>query len=158
MMRKTLVTLVPIAAALLLTGCGWAAAHVGNHHGGGHHGGGHHAHHAIAELIDDLELSQDQKARVETLHESFAGLHGGDRHAAHAAHLDALIEHLETGSLDAADVRAAVDGHIEEMRALAYAAGDQLVALLDSLDEDQRATLLEHLRQAAAHADEHGHD
>jgi hypothetical protein len=57
-----------------------------------------------------------------------------------------MITRVAQGELDADGVRALIDGHLEEMRSVAYAVTDELVALIDGLDSGQREILLQHLQ------------
>ena len=124
------------------------------HHAAGGHQGGHasHMHAAMASVIDALALRADQQQQVERIHVLFQTqlspvIQG------HDAHLQALADAVEARSLTPADVRVQVDHHVELFRQLAYDVGDEVVALFDSFDADQRATMAAHFR---ALADRHG--
>ncbi len=122
----------------------------------------HSARDAIHQLIQDLELNDAQNQQLESVHNAFMHhMHGAGQ--AHEQHLQALIGRLENGGyMDPAEVRQTIDQHIEKIREQAYSVADPLVGLLNSLDADQRALLLDHLKDARAHADHHrkahGHD
>ena len=63
---------------------------------------------------------------------------------------DELVSQFERGPVETAEIRRAVDGQIEEMRVMAYAVTDELVALVNELDETQRGMVLEHLQHIGA--------
>jgi Spy/CpxP family protein refolding chaperone len=156
MNRKALRVLGLVAAVGLMVWGGFtvAAAHGGSGKCMGHHETGH-AHHAIASLIQDLDLSEEQQAQLTTIHDNLAEMPFGQ--SGHAAHLVVMVEHIQRGQLNSGAVRQMVDEHVEQLRQSAYRLGDGLVALLDSLDVDQQETLSKHLDAAAAHMSESGH-
>lgn len=146
----------------------WGGFSVAAAHGGG---GGKsmcelkaaHEHHAVASMIRDLDLSDEQLAHLETIHDNLAQMPFGD--GGHAAHLHRLVEHVHRGQLNSGAVRQMVDEHVEQLRQAAYQLGDGLVALLDSLNRDQQEILNQHLEHVAkmmeekghGHGDRHGH-
>ena len=114
----------------------------------------HGARDAIHQLIEDLQLNEDQNQQLESLHKALMHqMHGAGQ--AHAHHLQAFIERLENGYMDPAEVRQTIDQHIEQVREQAHSVAEPLVGLLNSLDADQRALLLDHLKEARAHAEHH---
>lgn len=152
----TVAALVTVAAAIGLTvvaADGAPAERVahwmGKLHGhGGHcgHGGpGGHAFQAVHGLIDDLDLSADQQARLEALHSTL--MSGFDAvHQEGGAHLEALIERIETGSLDRGEASLVMEQHIAALGEMLESATGEVVDLVNSLDADQRALLVAHLK------------
>lgn len=108
-------------------------------------------------FVRQLDLREDQLQYLDNLHQIAAGVHDrrADHHGEHAAHVAAKLTAGER--FEAADARALVDGHIEQARATAYAVTDELVAFLNSLDEEQRALLAKHLDAHAEKGGPHGH-
>ena len=128
---------------------GFFASHLGGHFGG--HGGGHghraaHAHHAIAHLIDDLDLDASQQLHIDAIHETLMSRHQ-EMASGHDEHLSALIERIETGELDVDEARQVVDAHLTVAQHTAYTVLDELVPLVNSLDDTQRELLVDHLEQ-----------
>jgi Spy/CpxP family protein refolding chaperone len=117
-----------------------------------HGGGGQHD--PMAQLVETLNLTPDQLERFEKLQEVVESDPSGGHESMAALH-EVLLTQFEQGQIGIAETRQAVDGHIEEMRVLAYAVTDELIALVNELDDTQRATMLEHLQQTGAGA--HGH-
>jgi Spy/CpxP family protein refolding chaperone len=118
------------------------------------HQGGHHNH--MAEVVERLELTPDQLKHLENVHE-IVGSFGDDGHASMADLHRQLVAQVERGGLDTAEVRGIVDGHVEQIRAMAYAVADEVIALVNGLDATQRETLLEHLREPLAKGDHGDH-
>lgn len=118
-----------------------------------HQGDHHHQH--MARLIEQLNLTPDQLQHLEKVHE-IVGSFGSDGHASMAELHEQLVARVEEGDLDAYEIRAIVDGHIEQIRTIAHAVTDEVVALVNGLDAAQRETLLTHL-QETVEAGHHGH-
>lgn len=162
MASKNLRTLSFIGVTVLVAAAGLTALAGGAGHGpfaghgffNGHsagHGGmaGHGPfamHCQMMKLIDDLDLTAEQKAHVETIHQTIATQLEA-RHQHHGEHAQALISRLGQGPLTPEEVRPVIDSHLEQFRATAYSISDELVALVNSLDDTQRATLLAHLQE-----------
>ncbi len=106
---------------------------------------GHHAH--DANVIDRLQLTPEQTQRIERVQELMLN-HGGSGSAGMAQLHDKLVAQYEQGPLSTDELHGLIDDHLEQTRALFYGVTDELAALLNELDETQRATLVEHLRQA----------
>ncbi len=119
------------------------------------HGGPHHQDHMGA-FIEQMELTPDQRQRLEKAHE-IAGTFGSEGHASMAEAHRQLMSQFEQGYVDVDEVRGMIDGHLEQMRDVAYAVTDELIPLVNELDATQRETLLAHLGglQEAQHG--HGH-
>lgn len=126
--------------------------HGAHGHGHGHHGGDFF--HGVHHLLDDLELSAEQHRRVESIHETLiGGFHGTPED--HRGHLKALIERIETNTLDAQEAQQVLAQHLETIGRTLELALDETVALVSSLDDDQRALLVEHLEALASKIDHH---
>ena len=150
-----------IGLAVTLSLVLWGGVALAGSHGPGHGSGpfgffglDHGAHEAIQQLIQDLKLNEDQNHRLESVHGAMMQ-HRQGAGDAHEAHLQVFIERLESGYMDPAEVRQAIDQHVEKIRLHAYSVSDPLVELFNSLDADQRQTLVDHLKQARAHAEHH---
>ncbi|MEM1178145.1 MAG: hypothetical protein AAGM22_07370 [Acidobacteriota bacterium] len=105
---------------------------------------------AALQFLRSLELRDDQ---IEHLHNIHGLVHGArDRHVGGAgSHALQVAEKLDSGELFTEDEgRAQVDFLLEHTRSTAYAATDEIVALLNSLDTEQRTLLSEHLVTVAA--------
>ncbi len=135
-------TLIGFSVAAGAGGGGWFAGHG--------RGGGHDIHAMAANLIAKLDLRHDQQVFVDSLHETLSSLHHA--RAEHGPeHLHQVLQRITAGDLDPAEGRAMVDQHIEHLRTAGYQISDDLAALMNSLDEQQRALLVEHfdtLREA----------
>lgn len=111
------------------------------------HGG---MHHAVAGLISEMDLRPDQQAHIDAIHDILS-----DRLAAHhggiAEHLEVVIGRIEDGTLNATEARLHIDAKMDTMRSTAYLVSDELIALVHSLDDEQRKMLTEHLEHAQAH-------
>lgn len=167
-MAKTRFQIVAILAALAVVGMvgltGTAAGGGSGDEEGGfmrhlhemahhlHHGEDHHRH--MARVIEQLELTPDQLRHLENVHE-VVGSYGSEGHASMAELHEQLVARVEEGELDTYEIRSIVDGHIEQIRAMAYAVTDEVVALINGLDATQRETLLAHLRETVGE-DRHG--
>lgn len=138
---------IAIATVLLLAVAlgGAAFAHGSADEGFFHRGGGP----AVFQLLRELNLRDEQIQHLENLHgiaDEVRGRHAGSagQHAAHVA------EKLDSNAVFTGDeARLLVDTHLEQMRTTAYTATDEITALLNSLDADQRAVLSSHLNQVA---------
>ncbi|NJL27636.1 MAG: apolipoprotein A1/A4/E family protein [Thermoanaerobaculia bacterium] len=141
-----------LAAVAALTVFAAGHGHLGGHFGGRFAGGPMGAHGPLAmhfkmmQLIDDLDLTPEQQAHVEAIHQILAE-RGEERREHHGEHAQRILERLEQGSLSSEEVRPVIDGHIEQFRGVAYAISDELIALVNSLDETQRATLRAHVQE-----------
>ena len=121
-----------------------------------HGGGGHHD--AMSGLIEQLELTPDQLQRFGKIHEIVGSYHDGGQASMADLH-EELVTQFESGEVGTAEIRRTIDGHLEQIRGLAYAVTDEIVALINELDDAQREILLNHLEQArsADHGHGHGH-
>ncbi|MCP4902660.1 MAG: Spy/CpxP family protein refolding chaperone [bacterium] len=158
MTDKRLIIVGSIVLTIALVGMvGYVTAGPGGKlftHGGGHFGGGAGMHCVMSGLIEELDLSESQHQYLENAHkvvEERVHAAMGD----HGAHAEAILAQLESGDVNSAEVRQAIDEHIEAAREIAYSVSDELVAFVNSLDEEQRAKLTEHLKKAHEHAKEH---
>ncbi|MCP4895703.1 MAG: Spy/CpxP family protein refolding chaperone [bacterium] len=151
-----------IVGSIVLTFClvglaGYVTAGPGGKlfaHGGGHFGGAAGMHCMMKDFIEELDLTETQHQYLENAHTVVQE----QLHAAmsdHGAHADAILAQLESGDINSAEVRLAIDEHIEAARGIAYSVSDELVAFVNSLDDEQRAKLTEHLKKAHENAKEH---
>ncbi len=138
-----------------------AGTFFGHGHGGGHFGHGHghaaHMHCMMGKFVEELDLTDSQHEYLENVHKILQDkVHGA--FAGHGEHAEELVEMIEQGNLDSADIRQKIDGHIEGAREIAYSVADELVAFVNSLDDEQRAKLAKHVKEAHGHmAARHGH-
>ncbi len=150
MKKKKLLISALIVGALALAGLSVIAAGSGQlrAHGmaflGGHGGCG--GHHAMFHLIEALNLDSEQKVRVEALHKILMSQWTG-RAEARDEHLQQLIERVEQGTADRAEARQLIDEHLEQLREVAYRSSDEIVALVNSFDGEQRALVVDHLQK-----------
>ena len=151
MAKKRIGILVAGCVAVGLVGFG-----VGGFAGAlGHGFGGPGMHLALAGLVDDLELDDGQQQRLDAVHNILADHFKGATEKRKAHHAE-MIDNIEQGNVDAAEVRQNIDAHLEQARTLAYQVADELVPLVNSLDESQRATLLEFIEKAHGAMGNHG--
>jgi len=111
------------------------------------HGGGGQADHST-QIIKGLNLTPDQVQRFEKINEIVESYGNGGHEAMMALH-EELVTQFERGEVSTAEIRRVIDGHITEP-AVASALTDELVALVNGLNDTQRAILLEHLPQTGA--------
>ena len=117
-----------------------------HHNGGGHgHRGGGGFWHHMDELVNQLDFSQEQTERLEAIHRTFES-HGGKADGSMAELHDQLVEQFEQGYIEADAVRQMIDQHLAEIRTVAYSVTDDLFALVNSLDAEQREIVLAHLK------------
>ncbi len=117
------------------------------------HSGGHH-HNPMSELIEQLQLTPEQAGRLEKIHALLEN-HGGRDPADMAALHDRLVAQLEAGRIEALEIRALIDEHVDQIRGTAYAVTDEMIALINGLNAEQREMLLRHLQ--AGPPGQHGH-
>lgn len=110
---------------------------------------GHGGHHCSDHVLDELGLTSEQRQRFDTIHE-LLGSFAANCAEEHAETRSWLLERVQQGDLTSTEVRALVDRHLEEIRALAYAVGDEAVPLVNGLDDGQRQLLSEHLGEMHA--------
>ena len=68
-----------------------------------------------------------------------------------------LVTQFERGYIESGEIRGFIDGHVEQIRGMAYAVTDELIELINGLDEKQRGILLAHLQGAKSGDHGHGH-
>jgi Spy/CpxP family protein refolding chaperone len=119
----------------------------------GHGSAGMHC--LVNQLIDDLNLTEEQQQRFDNLHQSLQSRIEGKMEA-QSQHHQWLVDQISQGNIDPEEVRNEIDRHLEELKAVAYTASDELVALGNSLDEEQRATLMQHIDKAHEAMAQHG--
>ncbi len=108
------------------------------------HGANHHQS-PMAGLIEELEFNPDQLQRLERIHETFGTFGQEDPRAMIDLH-NRLIEQFEQGNIETGEIRHLIDGHLEQVREMAYGVTDELIALVNGLDARQREILLTHIR------------
>jgi phosphoenolpyruvate carboxylase len=101
----------------------------------------------IDALSSELELDEAQQARVENVaalvrerHEAFV--------AERPEHFDRVLAAVESGEVDEAEVHRNIDEKVDQVRATLHDVADELIALVESMDADQRALAASRLRQA----------
>jgi periplasmic protein CpxP/Spy len=91
-------------------------------------------------LLDDVDASPDQRARVHAVKERMLAAGQTAREGRKEAH-DALVAEWKSATPDAARLHALVDERVEEMRALAHQAVDAGVEVHGVLTPEQREKL-----------------
>lgn len=95
------------------------------------------------DMAEDLGLDEEQQAMLEEVQEFKR-----DRRQTRRGQRGAgMFEGIVDGELSADEIHAGIDEQFEEARAQAHAAADARIAFWDSLDEEQRQALTEHLEQ-----------
>ncbi len=108
------------------------------------HGANHHQN-PMAGLIEELELNPDQLQRLEKIHKTFGTFGQEDPRAMIDLH-NRLIEQFEQGKVETGEIRHVIDGHLDQIREMAYGVTDELISLVNGLDARQREVLLTHIR------------
>jgi len=108
------------------------------------HGGDQHLDH-MTQLIEQLELTPDQLQRLEKIHE-IMGAYGSKGSGSMAELHEHLVAQFEQGHVETDGIRRAIDAHVEQIREMAYAGTDELIALVNGLDARQREIVLTHLQ------------
>jgi Spy/CpxP family protein refolding chaperone len=116
--------------------------------------GGWEGHHAMFHLVEDLNLDAEQQKHIDAVHEILMSQWEG-RADARDMHLQELIERVEQGTADSTEARQMIDQHLEAIRDVAYRSSDEIVALVNSLDNEQRAKVVEHLQKLREKMGEH---
>jgi Spy/CpxP family protein refolding chaperone len=119
------------------------------------HGGEDH-HGQMSGLIEQLELTPNQLQRLERIHE-ILGAHGSEDPGTMAELHDQLVEQFEQGHVETDEIRRVIDGHVEQIRDVAYSVTDELIALVNELDTRQREIVLAHLQGNHGGHTGHGH-
>jgi Spy/CpxP family protein refolding chaperone len=140
--------LIGFAAALLVV-VGAVAGTVGSEHFQGMHGfhGKGVMHARMGYIIGKLDLNDSQMAQMEKVRD-IVETRVREKAPLHREEVHELVAAISEGKVENTEVRAAIDSHLEEFRVVAYEVSDELVALANSLDDDQRATLREEIRKA----------
>ena len=114
-------------------------------HGGGHdHGGGEFGHH-VEELVSRLDLSPEQTERLESIHRTFESQRDESHRSLEELH-GQLVEQFQQGHIESDAVKELIDQRVDEARIVAYSVTDDLFALVNSFDREQREIILEHLQ------------
>jgi len=116
-------------------------------------------------LADELELDEAQRGHLERIRDM--AHEQRDQHVAEREeHFTELRTAVATGEVDSEEVHGRIDQKAEEITALAHRVADEVMALVRSLDQDQRQVAVErldrmHERMQAFHermeSDEGGH-
>lgn len=106
-----------------------------------HVGGGHHCAHRA---MEELGLTAEQRQLFDAIHEKLGSFSAGHAEE-HPETLDWFLDRVRQGDLTTAEIRGVVDRHLEEIRTLAYAIGDDVVAVVETLDDEQRELVAGHL-------------
>ena len=139
MTRRTLQIAAIIAAVALVGTVSLTVIATGG--GSGPQGGGFLSHlHQFGRHLHGGTQHHDQMARL------IVGSFGSEGHGSMAELHDQLVSQFEHGYIETAEIRQVIDGHVEQIREVAYVVTDELVALVNGLDAKQRETLLAHLR------------
>ncbi len=125
-------------AALLI--CGVLVAGIAWAGGPGGKGPGCRLEQHRAELVADLDLSEEQEAQLDGVL-ALLREHHEDHAAEREEHLGELLAALESGEIDDEAVHARIDAKLDEVRAGAHEIADAAIAFVRGLDADQRATL-----------------
>jgi hypothetical protein len=122
-----------------------AAVKLHDGHGAGHDGKDGGQHEEMAKLIEQLELTPEQRRHLERIHELMEAAHHGSGPGSMAALHDKLLAECADGQVQSADLRPAVDEHVEQVRGVLYSITDEFAALVQGLDARQRRILRDHL-------------
>ena len=140
-MKKTMVIAAVLTAGVALTAVVLAG---GMHRMGGHghgHAGGEGVDWFVNGALDDLEVTDAQRARVLAVKERLVAevhrLHG-EHEVVHAA----FLREWQTDSMDKAALHTLVDSRLEELRASLHGVVDGVVEIHDTLTPDQRRRLV----------------
>jgi hypothetical protein len=129
--------LATTAAAMLGLGCQPAEAETGDGARDGMPPG-------VERLAEDLSLNEEQRGHIEAVRSMLA-----EHHEARVADREARFQELrtmvETGEVDSEQVHGRIDEKIDEVRGLAHRVADELIALVESLEPDQRSRAVEHI-------------
>lgn len=131
--------IVALAAVLLLGMAGLTFLVMGGHG----EIGGHQE--AMAQLIEQLELTPEQRLHLERIHELMEATHHGSGAGSMAQLHERLVAQCLDGEVETSDLRPVVDEHVEQVRGVLYSITDEFVALVKGLDPKQRQMLKEHL-------------
>ncbi len=158
-----IIAAVALVGTLSLTALARGAGDSAGQEGGFFHGlhalgnflhGGAHQQDPMAELIEQLELTPDQLQRLEKMHQ-IIGTYGHEGHGSMAELHGKLVDQFEEGHVGTAEIRQLIDEHVEQIRGMAYAVTDELIALVNELDATQREIMLAHLQ--SNHEGHHSH-
>ncbi len=98
----------------------------------------------------ELDLNDEQRGYLENVRELLTEKHE-QRATEHAEKHERILEAIEQGDVDAEVVHQAIDEHMAEAQTTVHQVADELVAFVNSLDEDQRAELVERMETFHAH-------
>ena len=116
----------------------------GAHGGGRDHSGGEGFWRHAGEMVSRLDLSPEQTERLESIHRTFESQGVAVHRSIEELHSQ-LIEQFRQGEIETDAVRELIDRQLSELRIVAFSVTDDLFALLNSLDREQREIVLAHL-------------
>lgn len=107
--------------------------------------GGHGAH--LARLIQKLDLTEDQKTQASEIRDAMRS-HHKDMSTERDERSDEMLDLLGSADIDRDVVHAEIDAKISEQAAFAHDMADRFLDLHATLDDAQRATLVEQAEEA----------
>lgn len=113
---------------------------------------GHGRH--LARLIQQLDLTEDQQAQAAEIREAMQG-HHEEMRAERESRRDEMLGLLGSASVDREQVHAEIDAKLAEQSTFMHDMADRFLDLHASLDDAQRATLVEQAEQAAERMEQH---
>lgn len=115
-------------------------------------GFGHGRH--LARLIQQLDLTDDQQAQAEEIRDAMRSHHEAAR-AERDERRDDMLAMLGSADVDRDAVHAEIDAKSAEKTAFIHEMADMFLDLHASLDDEQRATLVEQAEEAAERMEQH---
>ncbi len=105
----------------------------------------------IEAFADELELDQQQRARIDNVRTTVREQHEAMREE-REEDFEQLVTAIEAGEVDEQEVQSHIDAKIDQFRTTAHQVASELVALVNSMDSEQRTELvtrLEHFHERA---------
>jgi len=102
---------------------------------------------SVARVADQLELSAEQRGYLDEMKQMRKSKRGAKR-AMRGACMKDIMKSVKGESVDADSVHAAIDERFAQAQVSAHARADLMITFFSSLDEQQRATLLEEMKSA----------
>ncbi len=97
-------------------------------------------------MAQELDLSEDQLEKLDRVRE-LVRERRQDRRERRGAGYSVVLESMEDGEIDVDQVHASIDERMEAKRATAHEVADEMIGFFDSLDAEQRATMLEQMEE-----------
>ena len=107
----------------------------------------------ISKFAEALDLSAEQEGMLETMRADAKSQRQAHREEKQA-NKGQLIEMLGQETLDADQIHDLIDTRTNEMASFAHDMADQFIAFHATLDDEQRATLVEKVEEASARHEE----